>query len=417
MLTSSLFRSLRRLIDNSLYRRVFARTALSSVWAVYLVANNGCDRPAEATRATPTASTTAATIVVEPDPAQAGPIRLEPPTIDFGPIQRGIAAEATVRLINTSDQPLQIKQVKTSCGCTTAKVSKEPFGPGESIEVTVRLKTRSKPGSRANKTVRFFLDGDYDPVPLSVTAEIVEFVTIKPETLKRPVTEDQKIVIRSSDRQRFRILEVRPPLVNTLLARQANSSHELVLSADLWLEHGRPDTLTLVIDHPDTDQVELRITRPRKSKSRTSKPRSARVTESTARAANAKRKVSRPVLQTHPRRMNFGHLTPTEDVEREFHLRDVTVVEGVEPIVRSDSSLVNVELLNWQKSPDGLRLNLRMTAVPGQRGRVEALITVDYGSGRGFIEIHGRVRPDKDVAMTVGSTTSNETDRSQKKGE
>lgn len=390
---------------------------MSGICAVYFAASSGCEEQAEATRVMPTVSTTTATIVAESVAIEDGPIRLEPPALDFGRIQQASAAEAVVRLINTSDQVLQIKQVKTTCGCTTAEISKEPFGPGESIEVTVRLKTRIKPGSRANKVVRFFLEGDYDPVPLAVTAEIVEFVTIEPEQLDRPITEDQKIVIRSADRKPFRILKVRPPVVRTVLAQQAKSSHELVVSADLWLEQGRPVALTLELDHAHTAEAELRITRPRKSKAKISKSRSARVAEPIAQAATLKRKVSRPVLQTHPRRMNFGHLTPTGDVEREILLRDVTVMEGVEPIVRSNSPLVNIELIHWRESADGLRLNVRLAAIPGKRGRVEALLTVDYGSGRGFIEIHGRVRLDQDEVASERPRTSNETNRSQKKGE
>ena len=417
MLTTSPARLIRRPTHNPPYRQVLARTALSVLCAVYLVTNSGCDRPADATRATPTASTTATTIPVEPDAVEAGPIRLEPPAIDFGRIQRASTAVAVVRLINISDEVLQIKEVKTTCGCTTASVSKEPFGPGEAIEVEVRLKTRIKPGSRANKIVRFVLEGDYDPVPLEVTAEIVEFVTIEPEQLERPITEDQKIVIRSVDRKPFRILEIHPPIVSTILAPQARSSHELIVSTDLWSKQGWPNALTLELDHPDTADVELRIVRPRNNKTKTSRPRPARIAEPIVQAATVKRKVSRPVLQTHPRRLNFGHLTPTRDVEREIRLRGVTVIEGVEPTVRSNSPLVNVELLHWQTSADGLQLNVRLTPVPGNQGRVGALLVVDYGSGRGFTKIHGRVRLDQDVVASERPRSSNETNRSQKKGE
>ena len=204
--------------ERSRYRRschqVFFGTFLPCVCSGWLVV--GCDRPADATRAT-AGSTAPAAVDAETEPvtaaANASPIRLEPPALDFGPIQKGSTAEATVRLINTSDQTLRVREAKTSCGCTVAEVSKDPFDPGESIEVTVRFKPGGKDGATSTKTVRFILEGVSAPVPLSVTGKIVQFVTIDSSRLKRPIAQNLTNSIRSGDGGVARVLAAIHPIV------------------------------------------------------------------------------------------------------------------------------------------------------------------------------------------------------------
>ena len=45
-------------------------------------------------------------------------------------------AEVAFKFTNTGDRPVTIESVRTSCGCTTAKLDKQTYQPGESGEVT-----------------------------------------------------------------------------------------------------------------------------------------------------------------------------------------------------------------------------------------------------------------------------------------
>ena len=45
-------------------------------------------------------------------------------------------AEVAFRFTNTGDLPVTIESVRTSCGCTTAKLDKHIYQPGETGEVT-----------------------------------------------------------------------------------------------------------------------------------------------------------------------------------------------------------------------------------------------------------------------------------------
>lgn len=58
---------------------------------------------------------------------------------DFGRIKKGQAQEHIFTFTNTGKAPLIITDTKTSCGCTTPKVPKEPIAPGEKSEIVVRF--------------------------------------------------------------------------------------------------------------------------------------------------------------------------------------------------------------------------------------------------------------------------------------
>ena len=226
MLKTSMIRSRGWLTHHCWYRQKVFRTVLTGICTGCLIVSIGCDRQADATRTTssavkttglasptasigsePAATTPVTTVVPETAvPEKASPIRIEPPALDFGAIQKGSTAEATVRLINTSDEPVRVLKARTSCGCTVAELTTEPFGPGESIEITVRLKPSGKVGTTSTKTVRLILDGDFAPIPLLVTGQVVERVTKGQAQLERSPATELKRAVRSLDRRVLGVL-------------------------------------------------------------------------------------------------------------------------------------------------------------------------------------------------------------------
>lgn len=61
------------------------------------------------------------------------------PIIDFGEIDDFETRTAQVSFTNTGDQPLEIKEVKPTCGCTTVKLEKRIFAPGEGDSITLNF--------------------------------------------------------------------------------------------------------------------------------------------------------------------------------------------------------------------------------------------------------------------------------------
>ena len=62
-------------------------------------------------------------------------------TIDYGDITKGSNGVRTFIFENTGDAPLEIQEVKSSCGCTIPKKPEAPIGPRKKGEITVSYDT------------------------------------------------------------------------------------------------------------------------------------------------------------------------------------------------------------------------------------------------------------------------------------
>jgi hypothetical protein len=67
---------------------------------------------------------------------------------DFGEVKEGAMLKHTFLLKNDTEKTIKIKQITTSCSCTTSNVSKWTIEPGQSTEVEVNFNTTGYPGER-----------------------------------------------------------------------------------------------------------------------------------------------------------------------------------------------------------------------------------------------------------------------------
>lgn len=58
---------------------------------------------------------------------------------DFGTIKKGIKNEVVFSIKNTSNQPMILYQVSTSCGCTKAEWEKQPVKSGKTAKIRVEV--------------------------------------------------------------------------------------------------------------------------------------------------------------------------------------------------------------------------------------------------------------------------------------
>src|SRR5262245_44948136 len=63
----------------------------------------------------------------------------EKPVQEFHLIPEDKAAVAHFAFKNTGNEPVTIKRVTTSCGCTSAKLTKNTYAPGESGDIEVKF--------------------------------------------------------------------------------------------------------------------------------------------------------------------------------------------------------------------------------------------------------------------------------------
>ncbi|MEE8243511.1 MAG: DUF1573 domain-containing protein [Pseudomonadales bacterium] len=310
-----------------------------------------------------------------------GPLRIEPGELDFGQVQAGVKLQGQVQLTNISNEPVRILKAKTSCGCTVASVPKEAFGPGESISVEVQFTPNGKPGARASKTVRFILEESENPIPLSVTAELVEFVRIEPAKLQLPLKEDQTITLHATDGETFKILAAEPEGAVTFSADGASVTQSLIVDHTVFDSAKPSRQLTISLDHPRVKSITIPV------------QRAKTVTRATSSNTFTPRARATGRIQTVPRRFNIGSVTIGDHAVRELLLRNVVASTGAGVSLELDSQLATAELIDATPTSYGLLLRIQLSPKSSAQGVLDgAKLRVRHGSAQAVVEVSGAVQ-------------------------
>jgi len=98
-------------------------------------------------------------------------ITFENEIYNFHEIPEKIEAGATFNFSNIGDHPLQISDVKTSCGCTVPEWTKDKIAPNEKGAIKV-IYDAKYPG-RFNKTITVFYNGIDSPKKLIIKGQVM----------------------------------------------------------------------------------------------------------------------------------------------------------------------------------------------------------------------------------------------------
>ncbi|MEQ8470789.1 MAG: DUF1573 domain-containing protein [Marinoscillum sp.] len=94
--------------------------------------------------------------------------------MDFGKVNSGNKVVGTFTMTNSGKQDLEIRKIKSNCGCAVGKPEKKVIAPGEDIELEVSFDTSGRRG-RQYKTVTVFTN---DPTAssqmISIKADVSE---------------------------------------------------------------------------------------------------------------------------------------------------------------------------------------------------------------------------------------------------
>ena len=97
----------------------------------------------------------------------------EEETYDFGDIPEGPVAECEFVFYNTGYEPLIIKNVEVSCGCTAGDWPKEPIMPGEEGKISVTFESKDRPG-KFTKSLTVFSNSYGDNQHLIIKGNVVK---------------------------------------------------------------------------------------------------------------------------------------------------------------------------------------------------------------------------------------------------
>jgi hypothetical protein len=100
--------------------------------------------------------------------------------LDLNPAPGAEAVVATFKYENKGTTPINIKAVRTSCGCTTAALAKNTVAPGEKGEIVATLKIGDRTGMQ-QKTVTVETDDPKTPSTiLTFKAMIAQILDLQP---------------------------------------------------------------------------------------------------------------------------------------------------------------------------------------------------------------------------------------------
>ncbi|HOX25548.1 MAG TPA: DUF1573 domain-containing protein [Candidatus Krumholzibacteria bacterium] len=118
-------------------------------------------------------------------------LEVEPEELDFGDLQGHEIREAVVTIRNAGTEPLEIRDIESTCGCTVPALEVREIAPGESTRMTVEFNSKTFQGAQV-KYIHIYTNDPARPsfdllvsadikVPLSMDPpkSTVEFKTVK----------------------------------------------------------------------------------------------------------------------------------------------------------------------------------------------------------------------------------------------
>ena len=119
--------------------------------------------------------------------AQSGAkIEFKEETINYGDVEKG--KDDGIRIFeftNTGNEPLLIKNVKSSCGCTVPEWPKEPIAPGAKSQIKVQYNMNPGPISKTITVESNAVNKTNGMVPLRIKGTVIVKEEISPLVKKK----------------------------------------------------------------------------------------------------------------------------------------------------------------------------------------------------------------------------------------
>jgi hypothetical protein len=112
-----------------------------------------------------------------PAPKKESAVKFTETTFNFGEVEYGSDVSHVFTFKNVSGAPVAIKNVATSCGCTTPAYSKEPVMPKKSGSVTAKYDS-TRPGP-FTKTLTVSLNDE--EITLVITGTVKQMPSQQPD--------------------------------------------------------------------------------------------------------------------------------------------------------------------------------------------------------------------------------------------
>jgi len=202
------------------------------------------------------------------DTGRISDIHVDSPTIQFGSRDNTETVVHEFILENRGTAPLEISKVKTSCGCTTARLKNQTLSPGSREILTARFSLRKRKGHQKKSITIHSNDPDTPKLDLFMEGEALPIIGVRPYSLRfspgsasAPMT--QTIVLQSEDGTPFQIQDISHQLSQLSIDTRTvtpGKSYQLIVT--LSPQDEKPslhDNLIIRTSHPKLPSITIPV--------------------------------------------------------------------------------------------------------------------------------------------------------------
>jgi hypothetical protein len=285
---------------------------------------------------------------------------VDKPIIDVGKVRKGEPIRQEFVIRNAGDAPLEITEVKPSCGCTVAEYD-AVIAPGATGKVTAVVKTDSFGGGIAKSVTVFTNDTDNPRLSLVVKALVREPVIVRPGYARFMTVQGQPVessvqTVSAPDGTAFRVLSVESPYPFVKATHRPDEGEEGRWQVEVSLDRGAPvgplaDYLVVRTDHPEQPEVKIAVSG-----------------------------LVRPVIAVTPKVADFGRREVIEPQSKSLEVKNLG--EAVVELTEATSDVAGLEaVIEPVEEGRHYRIQLTLTdAVP--KGDFEGRLTIKTSSER-----------------------------------
>ena len=285
---------------------------------------------------------------------------VEKPIIDVGQVKKGEPIRQEFVIRNAGDAPLEITEVKPSCGCTVAEYDRL-VEPGASGRVELVVETDSFGGGIAKTVTVFTNDTDNPKLSLVVKALIREPVVARPGyarfiTVQGQTAEPSVQTVAATDGTAIEVLSVESPYPFVKAAHRRAEGDEGGWRIELSLDRSAPvgsmaNYVVVTTDHPEQAKVKIAVSG-----------------------------LVRPIIAVAPKVADFGRRELVEPQSKSLEVKNlgtpaVEITEATTDLVGLEAEIEAVE--------EGRHYRIQLTltdAVP--KGQFEGRLTIKTSSER-----------------------------------
>jgi hypothetical protein len=197
---------------------------------------------------------------------KSGPtITFESTVQDLGEIGPSSRKSGEFKFTNTGDDVLKIQKVSKTCGCTTSKLDKKEYAPGESGTLKVTYRASKTPTTVKKNVYVTSNDQKHPKVTLTIQGQVVAKVEHNPRNLQLMLRKDNagcpEITLKSKDKKPFSIKRFQS--TSQCISAEFDSStkkDQYVLQPKVDLEKvgkSKNGHITIQLDHPQCKWISI----------------------------------------------------------------------------------------------------------------------------------------------------------------